>query len=46
MSDNKSLCNTCLYKYSCVHSDAGISGANHSVCNGYAPLKNDEGEEE
>lgn len=43
MSDNKSLCDTCLYKYSCEHSDAGISFANHLVCYGYAPVKNEKG---
>lgn len=43
MSENKSLCDTCLYKYSCEHSDAGISFANHLVCYGYAPIKNEEG---
>ena len=42
MSDNKSLCDTCLYKYCCLQSEAGIRGANRSVCNGYAPLKNEE----
>jgi hypothetical protein len=46
MSDNKSLCDTCLFKYCCVQSEAGISGANRLVCNGYAPFKNEEGEEE
>lgn len=43
MSDNKSLCDTCLYRYSCEDSDAGISWANHSVCYRYAPVKNEEG---
>lgn len=37
MSDNKSLCDTCLYKYSCEDSDAGLSFANHLICYGYAP---------
>ncbi len=41
MSDNKSLCDTCLYKYNCGRSDAGISWANHSVCYGYTPVKNE-----
>ena len=35
----KSLCDTCLYAYSCVYSDKGISEENHSVCNAYAPLE-------
>ena len=43
MNDKKSLCDTCLYKYCCVDSDAGISWANHSVCNGYEPIKNEKG---
>ena len=43
MSDNKSLCDTCLYKYCCERSDAGISWANHSVCYGYALIKDEEG---
>lgn len=43
MSDNKSLCDTCLYRHSCERSDAGISYANHSVCYGYAPIENKEG---
>lgn len=43
MSDNKSLCDTCLYKYSCKDSDAGISFANHLVCYGYAPVKDEKG---
>ena len=46
MSDNKSLCDTCLYRYSCEHSDAGISLANHLVCYGYAPVKNEKGGKE
>lgn len=41
MSDN--LCDTCLHKYCCMDSDAGIRGVNHSSCNGYAPIKNEEG---
>ncbi len=41
MSDNKSLCDTCLYKYCCERSDAGISYANHSVCYVYVPVKNE-----
>ena len=43
MSDNKSLCDTCLYRYSCEQSDAGISIANHLVCHGYAPVENEKG---
>lgn len=43
MSDNKSLCDTCLYRYSCEQSDAGISIANHLVCYGYAPIKDENG---
>jgi hypothetical protein len=46
MSDNKSLCDTCLYRYNCVHNDAGISFANHSVCYVYVPVKNEKGDEE
>ncbi len=49
MSDNKSLCDTCKYMFTCEHSDVGISIANHSVCYGYAPIKNEDekaGEEE
>lgn len=41
MSDNKSLCDTCLYKYCCVQSEAGTGEANHSVCPGYAPFKDE-----
>jgi len=41
MNDNKSICDTCLYKYNCLSSDAGMSGTNHSVCNGYAPITNE-----
>lgn len=40
MSDNKSLCDTCVYKHSCERSDAGISWANHSVCYRYVTDKN------
>ena len=43
MSDNKSLCDTCLYRYSCERSDSGISYVNHSVCYGYAPIKKEKG---
>lgn len=43
MSDNKSLCDTCLYRHNCEHSDAGISLANHLVCYGYVPIKNEKG---
>ena len=43
MSDNKSLCDTCKYMFTCEHSDVGISFANHLVCYKYAPVKNEEG---
>ena len=47
MSESKkSLCDTCLYAYSCIYSDKGISGANHSVCNAYAPNEATRGKEE
>lgn len=45
MSDNKSLCDTCKYMFTCEHSDVGISIANHFVCYGYTPIKNEEDEE-
>lgn len=41
MSDNKSLCDTCKYMFTCEDSDAGLSFANHSVCYGYAPIKDE-----
>lgn len=40
----KSLCDTCLYAYNCENSDKGISWANHSVCNAYAPIEDMRGE--
>ena len=44
---NKSLCDTCKHMFTCERSDVGISCATHSVCYGYAPVKNEErGEEE
>ena len=43
MSDNKSLCDTCLYRHSCESSDAGLSIANHSVCYRYVTDKNEKG---
>lgn len=46
MNDNKSLCDTCLYRNSCERSDAGISIANHLVCYGYVSIKNEEGGKE
>lgn len=46
MSDNKSLCDTCLYRNSCEHSDVGISIANHSVCYGYDTDENEKGSTE
>lgn len=46
MSNNKSLCDTCLYKYSCEDSDAGLSFANHSVCYKYILIENKEGDTE
>jgi len=44
MNDNKSLCDTCRYMFTCEHSDVGISTANHTVCYEYAPVKNEKGE--
>lgn len=46
MNDNKSLCDTCKYMFTCEHSDVGISSANHSVCYGYVLIKNEEGGKE
>lgn len=43
MSDNKSLCDTCKYMFTCEYSDVAITFANHSVCYGYVPIKNEEG---
>lgn len=43
MSNNKSLCDSCLYRNSCERSDAGISWANHSVCYGYVTDENKKG---
>lgn len=40
MNDNKSLCDTCLYKHSCERSDVGISWVNHLVCYRYVTDKN------
>lgn len=42
MSNNKSLCETCSYMFTCEHSDVGISISNHFVCNEYVPIKNKE----
>lgn len=44
MSDNKSLCDTCLYGHCCESSDAETSFANHSVCHGYVADVIDENE--
>ena len=46
MNDNKSLCDTCKYMFTCEHSDVGISYANHLVCYGYAPVENKGGGKE
>lgn len=47
MSESKkSLCDTCLYAYSCIYSDKGISVANHSVCYAYVPNEATRGKEE
>ncbi len=40
---DRSLCDTCKYMFTCKDSDVGISWANHSVCNWYVPVKNEEG---